>query len=166
MSKQELDNLVRVGKLKSEPGTRAEFNGMLNAARRRLADARNETLAPESRFDLAYNAAHALALAALRQNGYRSENRYIVFQALTHTVGLNPAVARVFSKCHDQRNLAEYEGDTEVDEQLLRELIRCATDLEKAVARPRPAGEITGREDSGIFRNRSQRRRWRLHFIS
>jgi hypothetical protein len=46
---------------------------------------------------------------------------------------LNPAVARVFSKAHDQRNLAEYGGDSEVDEQLLKELIRCTIDLEKAV---------------------------------
>ena len=42
--------------------------------------------------------------------GYRSENRYLVFQVLTHTVGLNPVVARVFSKAHDQRNLADMKG--------------------------------------------------------
>lgn len=48
----------------------------------------NATLAIESRFDLAYNAAHALALAALRARGYRSDNRYVVFQALPHTLGL------------------------------------------------------------------------------
>jgi len=98
-----------------------------------VTDARNEKLAPESRFDLAYNAAHGLALAALRQRGYRSENRYLVFQALTHTVGLNAAVARVFSKAHDARNLAEYQGHGEVDPRLLAELIHYTTDLEKAV---------------------------------
>jgi hypothetical protein len=56
----------------------------------RLTDAVNVSLAPESRFDLAYNAAHALALAALRRLGYRSENRYLVFQTLPHTAGLPP----------------------------------------------------------------------------
>ncbi len=112
---------------------RAEFEGMVNAAKKRLADARNEKLAPESRFDLAYGAAHGFALAALRQSGYRSDNRYMVFQALTHTVGLNPAVIRVFSKSHDARNLAEYQGHTEVDEQLLKELVLHTIDLEKAV---------------------------------
>lgn len=106
---------------------------MVAAASKRLADARNESLAPESRFDLAYGAAHGLALAALRQKGYRSENRYAVFQALVHTVGLDPAIARVFSKCHDHRNLAEYEGRAEIDEDLLAELIRLTTDLEKTV---------------------------------
>lgn len=41
-----------------------------------LHDARQTMLSIESRFDLAYNAAHAGALAALRTHGYRSENRY------------------------------------------------------------------------------------------
>src|ERR1700676_3457411 len=132
MSK-ELDNLVTIGQLKAEPGTRAEFHGMVNSAKKRLADAQNESLASESRFDLAYGAAHALALAALRQKRYRSENRYTVFQALTHTVdGLDPVAVRIFAKCHNERNLAEYEGRTEVDERLLQELIRYATELQKA----------------------------------
>src|SRR6266851_2080399 len=91
MSKQELENLVKIGQLKPEPATCTEFDGMFNSAKKRLADARNESLASESRFDLAYGAAHGLALAALRQKGYRSENRFTVFQALTHTVdGLDP----------------------------------------------------------------------------
>jgi len=71
----ELDNLFAIGKLKAEPGTRAEFIGLVDSAKKRLADARNVSLADESRFDLAYNAAHGLALAALRNKGYRSENR-------------------------------------------------------------------------------------------
>src|SRR5271163_3488000 len=124
MTKLELDNLVKIGQLKSEPGTRAEFDGMVASARKRLADAHNENLAPESRFDLAYGAAHGFALAALRQNGYRSENRYTVFQALAHTVeGLDAVAVRIFAKCHNERNLAEYEGRTDVDAQLLKELI-------------------------------------------
>jgi hypothetical protein len=135
MSNQELENLVRIGQLKPEPGTSAEFIGMLDSAKTRLADARNESLAAESRFDLAYGAAHRLALAALRHKGYRSEKRFTVFQALAHTVqGLDPLAVRIFSKCHNERNLAEYEGRTEVDEQLLKELIHYTTELQKIVA--------------------------------
>jgi len=37
---------------------------------------------------LAYNAAHALCLAALRHAGYRSGNRYLVFQCAQHTIDL------------------------------------------------------------------------------
>lgn len=66
MGKQELDNLVRIQKLKTEAASRKEFTGMLDSARTRLADAQNESLNPDSQFDLAYGAAHRLALAALR----------------------------------------------------------------------------------------------------
>src|SRR5438105_2751668 len=107
MSIQELDNLVKIGKLKVEPGTRMEFDGFVKSGKNRLADAQNKSLSPDSRFDLAYSASHAFALAALRQKGYRSEDRYIVFQALPHTLGLDAAVTRVFARAHNDRNLAE-----------------------------------------------------------
>ena len=89
----------------------------------RLQDAQKTGLALESQFDLAYNAAHALCLAALRWHGYRSGNRFIVFQLLPHTLGLGPEVWRVLSKCHDARNLGEYEGMLEVDTRLMTDLI-------------------------------------------
>ncbi len=89
----------------------------------RLRDAKKAGLALESQFDLAYNAAHALCLAALRWHGYRSGNRYIVFQLLPHTLDLGPQVWRVLSKCHDTRNLGEYEGLLEVDSRLVADLI-------------------------------------------
>lgn len=65
MSENNLENLARIGKLKAEPPARAEFEGLLRSGRRRLQDAENHSLNLESRFDLAYNAAHALALATL-----------------------------------------------------------------------------------------------------
>lgn len=76
----ELANLARIGKLKVEPGTPSEIQGLLSSGNERLSDARNRNLALSSRFDLAYNAAHAFSLAALRWHGYRSDNRYLVFQ--------------------------------------------------------------------------------------
>lgn len=83
-----LENLSRPGgSLKPESPDAAEIAGLLRTGRARLADAGNTTLALESRFDLAYNAAHALCLAALRTTGYRAANRYIVFQLLPHTSG-------------------------------------------------------------------------------
>jgi tripartite-type tricarboxylate transporter receptor subunit TctC len=44
MGKQELDNLVKIGKLKVEAASRKEFDGMLGSARRGLADAQNQTI--------------------------------------------------------------------------------------------------------------------------
>ena len=143
MSKEDLDRLVGIDLLEVEPGTRDEFDGLVNSGRNRLADARNEGLAEESRFDLAYNAAHSLALAALRQQGYRPrKNRYAVFQALAHTVaGLTPADIEIFSRAHNERNLAEYQGRTEVDGRLLADLIRCATKLEAAAGKLDPPAD-------------------------
>ena len=107
MTSAELENLVRIGKLKREPPAATEISGLIRSGERRLVDAQKESLSLESRFDLAYNAAHALALAALRRLGYRSENRYLVFQALPHTLGVLPEVWRVLAKGHERRNLAE-----------------------------------------------------------
>ena len=80
-----LQNLVKIGKLKAEPPDQAEFDGLVRSAGRKLPDARNPGVSPDSRFILAYDAAHSLALAALRWQGFRSENRYIVFQVLGST---------------------------------------------------------------------------------
>jgi hypothetical protein len=66
MPPQQLDNLVRIGKLKTEPAAQAELDGLLRSVAARIKDAENEQLSIESRFDLAYNAAHAFSLAALR----------------------------------------------------------------------------------------------------
>src|SRR5215813_11968733 len=105
------ENLCGPGKpLKAELPDAKEFAGLVKSAGARLKDAGNPRLALESRFDLAYNAAHGFCLAALRWHGYRSSNRYIVFQLLPHTLSLGPGVWGILSKCHDIRNLGEYEG--------------------------------------------------------
>ncbi|SFA94409.1 hypothetical protein [Azotobacter beijerinckii] len=122
-----LGNLVRSGGLKAEPPDRRECEGLLHSAIDRLRDAHSSALSFASRFDLAYNAAHALALTAMRLQGYRSDRRYLVFQCLVHTLGLGKAQVRLFALCHERRNLAEYEGYMDVDESLLAELI-VATD--------------------------------------
>jgi hypothetical protein len=119
-----LQNLCGPNKpLKHEAVDAKEFSGLVRSGKARLKDASSKALALESRFDLAYNAAHALCLAALRWHGYRSSNRYIVFQLLPHTLGLGPEVWRVLSKCHDIRNLGEYEGDLNIDERIVTDLV-------------------------------------------
>jgi hypothetical protein len=119
-----LENLVRINQLKQEAPDKREIEGLIKAANDRLVDAQNPALAYSSRFDLAYNAAHGFSLAALRSKGYRSDKRYLVFQCLEHTADLSKVQRRLFAKCHEKRNLAEYEGFVEQDEQLLKELIK------------------------------------------
>ena len=117
-----LENLVRSGGLKAEPPDNKECEGLLRSAVDRLKDAHIPALSFASRFDLAYNAAHALCLAALRRKGFRASNRYIVFQVLPHTMGLGPEVWRVLDMCHHKRNLSEYEGLLDIDERLVKDL--------------------------------------------
>jgi hypothetical protein len=135
MAHEKLENLVKVGKLKAEQATADEISGLIRSGMARLADAKNETLNIESRFDLAYNAAHALSLAALRAAGFRSENRYLVFQCLQHTLDLPSDQWRVLDQAHRKRNVAEYEGEIDVDRQLLNSIIRVANEVASRVAR-------------------------------
>lgn len=129
MSGHELDNLVRIGQLKAEPRNEAEAKRLLAMARTRLADALLATLSSEGRFTSAYNAAHAAALAALRWRGYRSENRYTVFQCLAHTLNWPAPRWRVLDAAHQKRNLAEYEGYLEIEESVITELCTLVEDL-------------------------------------
>lgn len=128
-----LENLVRVGQLKRERPSKAEFEGLLRSGRHRLRDAQTAALSDESRFDLVYNAAHALALAALRWHGYRSDRRYLVFQCLQHTLSLPAEQWRVLDNAHRKRNLAEYEGVLDLDENLISALLRVASEVERRV---------------------------------
>lgn len=71
-----LDSLSGPGKpLRKEPPDGKEFAGLKRSGVARLNDAGRTANSLESRFDLGYNAAHALCLAALRWHGYRATNR-------------------------------------------------------------------------------------------
>ena len=129
MAAAQLENLVRIGQLQREAPAADELAGLKRSAQLRLADALRPELSLASRFDLAYNAAHGLALHCLRRAGYRSTTRLTVFQSLAHTSRLEPAQWRVLVKAHQRRNLAEYEGHMDVDERLLDCLLSAARAL-------------------------------------
>ncbi len=133
MTLKNLENLARINQLKKEPFNKGEFDGLIKSAKARLKDADLTSLSIESRFDLTYNSAHSIALAALRKKGFRANNRFIVFQALADTMNVGPEIWRVLSKCHDCRNLAEYEGYMEVSGQLLQELLLATHKLLKLI---------------------------------
>ena len=144
MSHPQLENLARIGKLKREPAAGDEVAGLLRSGKIRLADAQRMDLSLESRFDLAYNAAHSLALAALRRAGYRSESRYLVFQCLVHTLGLPEAQWRVLDHAHRKRNLAEYEGDVDLDVALVDALLRVTREVARGLERHTPGPRDKG----------------------
>ena len=130
---QELLNLERIRRLKAEPPDQREFDGQIRKALLGLSDAQRPMNAPDSRFTLAFDAAHSLALAALRWHGFRSEDRQTVFQVLPHTVGFPTAKWRFLSDCHMRRNAALYEAAPVDDEQLIMELIAVTKELQIAV---------------------------------
>ena len=134
MTSTELERLVGPRGLKREPPSRTEYEGLVHSGKVRLEDAGNKNLSLESRFDLAYNAAHALALAALRRLGYRSSNRHLVFQALAHTADQPASVWRVLSKCHEKRNLSEYEGLIDISARLIDDLLQATRAVCDAVS--------------------------------
>lgn len=102
---------------------------MLAMARTRLADAQLTGQSPTGRFISAYNAGYGAALAALRWHGYRSENRYVVFQCLTHTLSWPAPRWRILDAAHQKRTLAEYEGFLEIEDQAIAELSELVTEL-------------------------------------
>ena len=124
MTKDEFEALVKIRKLHEETSDSEEIKSLVASGKVRLIDAENSALSIESRFDLAYNAAHALALAALRQKGYRSSTRYLVFQCLEQTLGIPPEQWRILDGAHRKRNNAEYEGVFDVSEDLVTSMIK------------------------------------------
>ena len=90
-----LQNLLKIGQLKTHPADAGEIQRLLAAAARNLADARVTAISPETRFDAAYKAVMQAALAALMAHGYRPDtnrpgHHATLVQGLTLTIGLVP----------------------------------------------------------------------------
>lgn len=131
---KELENLVKLHVLEHEEPAQKDIDGFLLSGTQRLKDAGNAALSLESRFDLAYNAAFALALAALRWHGYRpKKDRYIVFQALPHTTGQKDKAWLVLDDAHNRRNRSEYDGTFDVSLATVEAVIQSARNIETAV---------------------------------
>ena len=123
MTLVDLENLANAGRLKREPPNQDEFDGLLRLGEAKFQDAQVAALSLEGRFELAYGASHAFALAALRWHGYRSEARYLVFQCLEHTLDVSRDIWRVLDKAHGARNAADYGGNFQVNERLLKDML-------------------------------------------
>ena len=134
---QALENLVGTGQLIAEPTSVEEVSGFLLRAEEQLNDARTATLSPASRFSLAYDAAHAFALVALRANGYRPGrglgHRMVVFTTLPHTVGSPAAEWAALVRYHTKRNSTEYAGLVSASQAEARDLIELAGALRERV---------------------------------
>lgn len=129
MSHNALENLAKIGQLKREPASALDIERLLVMAQKYLDDAKRDSNSLEGRFISAYSVGHAAGLAALRWHGFRSENRYLVFQTLQHTVGWSAVQWRQLDSAHNSRNLAEYEGYLEVEASYVQALITLVAQL-------------------------------------
>ena len=143
MSVAALDNLVKIRQLAVEPRNEHEIRRLLHMEQTHLADAQQPSVSVEGRYLSAYAAGHSEGLAVLRHHGYRSENRYIVFQSLTRTLGWPDERWRLLDAAHRARNLAEYEGFIEVELSQVTAVISVVSmllsDVEKTLAIVPPA---------------------------
>ena len=131
-----LENLARAKQLNAEPPSAKQIGRLLESAEAQLRDSRNASLSAPSRFMLAYNAAHAFALAALRAAGYRPSSaghRKIVFQVLEATAGAPPALWLALDRYHDRRNASEYEGAPPASALEAEDIVKLATELRRLV---------------------------------
>lgn len=136
-----LENLARARQLNAEPPGKEEVERLLASAEAQLRDSRNASLSPASRFMLAYNAAHALALAALRAAGYRPSSaghRKMIFQVLEATAEAPARLWLALDKYHDRRNAAEYEGAPPATAAEAEDLVTLAGDLDRLVRKRAP----------------------------
>lgn len=89
-----LENLLKIGQLKSHVTDATEVQRLLDAARRNLADAHVKEISLETRFDAAYKAIMQAAHVALMANGFRPDtnkpgHHMTVVQSLPTTIGLS-----------------------------------------------------------------------------
>ena len=126
MTSPELERLADRRLLEREPASAKELETLSATGERRLVDASRSSNSLESRFTLAYDAAYAFALVALRRAGYRSASRYLVFQCLEHTLGLPSNTRRLLAAAHDRRNKFLYDGVLDFSERVVAEIIAAA----------------------------------------
>src|SRR6266567_5953982 len=122
-----LENLLRIGQLKSHATSGDEVQRLLEAARRNLADAGVDAISCETRFDSAYKAIMQVALVALMANGFRPDtnrpgHHMTVIQSLPKSIGLPNERMVVLDVLRRKRNLTDYSGGW-VDETSMEQCI-------------------------------------------
>jgi hypothetical protein len=128
-----LANLLRIGQLKEHPADAGEIARLLLAAQRGIADARVQSISPETRFDAAYRSIMQTGLAALMARGYRPDtnrpgHHATIIQVLTLTLGIDTRRVAVLDTLRRKRNLVDYTGE-DIDEGSVAACIEAAAQL-------------------------------------
>jgi hypothetical protein len=128
-----LANLLRIGQLKEHPADAGEIARLLLAADRGIADARVQSISPETRFDAAYRSIMQTGLAALIARGYRPDtnrpgHHATIIQTLTLTLAIDTRRVAVRDTLRRKRNLLDYTGE-DIDEGSVAASIEAAAQL-------------------------------------
>ena len=132
-----LENLLRIGQLEEHETDASQVQKMLDSCSRCIADAREETISPESRLDIAYRGIMQLAMVSLWANGFRPSkskpgHHQTMIQSLVHSVGLGNDQMLLLNSFRSRRNAIDYTGE-DVDESSVESCIDASEQLMKHV---------------------------------
>ena len=128
-----LQNLLKIGQLEEHETDATQVGRMLQSAARSIADARQESISPETRLDAAYRAITQLSMVALWANGFRPPkskpgHHQTMIQSLVHTVELDRDDMLLLDTFRVKRNAIDYTGE-DIDEASVTECIGAADRL-------------------------------------
>ena len=123
-----LADMAARGELQRLPPHKDEPFALLEAARRRLEDAANPTIHPETRLEQAYTAIFTCALAALRAEGYRPSRgigqHARTLETLRYTVGVPDPHIDYYQLLRSLRHRGLYEGLIDVSITQVEEAVK------------------------------------------
>jgi len=126
--------LLKIDQLAEHETDAKQVGKVLAAAERGIADARENSISPETRLEAAYRAIMQLSMIALWANGYRpSKNRpghhQTTIQSLVHSIELDRDQVLLLDTFRVKRNAIDYIGD-DVDESSVEACIEAAASLQ------------------------------------
>jgi len=130
-----LEEMLLRNELERLEASSGEIDRLLGAIARRLEDAKNPTIHPETRLEQAYHAILNCALVALRANDLRPVNgpgkHFYALESLLHTMGVEHKRVDYYQELRDLRNKDIYEGSIHVSEREVEEAIEEAVWLQE-----------------------------------
>jgi hypothetical protein len=111
-----------------------EIAGLLALADRNLADAGIRGLSTEGRFQFAYNAALAMATAAMHAAGYRTNSNVsghhaLTLESLVYTIRVDAALVRKLDAFRRKRNRVSYDAPAAVSAKEAADMLALAVQL-------------------------------------
>ena len=112
---EQLANLKERGILAAHDAPIEEIQQHMLIAKEHLADAKRKDNSLVTRFSVAYAAGHALLVAAIKMNGFRTTSekghRAILYQILDVLLPGAAGAQEPLLRANNTRNKAEYDGD-------------------------------------------------------